>query len=187
MSCERARTALGTFDAPSMGGSHCSRKMCGRQTPAAVSSVMQLRHLTGTCRLTCPRPAVPPCSVDSSSRHTGHTAWQVDSGGIFSCSRPLAGGLRTVHRLAIAPHIRKKREIPLALPSECTKNQLLITFHGHSADASHTSYPVSQHSLPENRSRIQQLLTTSSAETRLSRIIFSPDNSSLFHTGLPGL
>lgn len=127
MSCERARTALGTSDAPSMGGSHCSRKICGRQTPAAMSSVMQLRQLTGTCRLTCPRPAVPPCSVDSSSCHTGRTAWQVDSGGIFSCSRPLAGGLRTVHRLAIAPHITKKREIPLALPSECTKNQLLIT------------------------------------------------------------
>lgn len=54
MSCERARTALGTSDAPSMGGSHCSRKMCGRQTPPAVSSVMQRRQLTGTCRLTCP-------------------------------------------------------------------------------------------------------------------------------------
>lgn len=83
---------------------------------------------------------------DSSSCHTGHAAQQVDSGWIF----PLAGGLCAVHRLAVAPHIRKKEETPLAVPAEYTKNQLLSTPPWPLSPASpYASCLIHQHSLPE--------------------------------------
>lgn len=131
-----------------------------------VLSVMQLRHLTGTCRLTCPRPAVPPCSVDSSSRHTGRTAWQVDSGGIFSRSRPLLGAFVQFTDWPLPSHHNETGNpigCSFRMYQESTSHHLAMATQ---PAASSTSYPVSQHSLPESISGIQLLLTTSTAETR---------------------
>lgn len=137
------------------------------------------------------------CWVESSSCRIGQTAWRVDSGWIFLAqSSPCQGTLCSSQTSCHHSHRKRNKQTENRksrwLFLQSTPRISFSSLHcGHSAQTPLTphspSVPPISTACPKTYLGFSCFLSPWLLKPGLSHTIFSPDYSSLFLTGLPGL